>query len=99
MAYLTEGKPSIAICSALTHELESLTMQARELLEPVAGRRKFDLHSPKGWYEVFGLLCSDLYDKKLPAEAITRLRRYCVRWQHLHRHLHFVASTRPVWNS
>lgn len=99
MTYLMDCKPSIESCTALTRELEALAVEARELMQLVPGRVKFDLHTTHGWHTLQEALTSERFTKSLSAEALLRLRTCAVRWISLYRHLLFVASTRPVWNS
>lgn len=97
--YPLETIPSVEAAAQLTREMEAVASQARDLLANVAGRVRLDLHATQGWVELYDMLLSDRLTNSLSAEALDRLRRCYVRWQHLHRHLRFVTSTRPVWNS
>lgn len=99
MGYMAEGKPNVDTCIALSLELESLAAEAHELLQAARGRRRFDLHTRGGWLELQQSLLTERFSKHMPDESLTRLSTMCTRWLHRYRHLVYVASTRPVWNS
>lgn len=80
-------------------ELKAISNEAREILQALRGRPRFDLSTRQGWLDLQVATCSEEMSKYLSEDLVIRLRCLCVKWQRAYHDLRFLASTRPVWNS
>lgn len=80
-------------------ELKCIEDEVRAILEDRDPRRKRRLNGTSRWQELEDDLISWRFSGRFSEDALRRLGELIARRHHLFRHLRFLASTRPTWNS
>lgn len=80
-------------------ELKRIEDEVRAILEERDPRRKRKLNGTSRWQELEDDLISWRFSGRFSEDALRRLSELIARRHHLFRHLRFLASTRPTWNS
>lgn len=80
-------------------ELKRIEDEVRAILEDRDPRRKRKLNGTSRWQELEEDLISWRFSGRFSEDALRRLGELISRRHHLFRHLRFLASTRPTWNS
>jgi hypothetical protein len=80
-------------------ELKRIEDEIRAVLEDRDPKRKRKLSGTHRWHELEEDLISLHYSGRIQESEVIRLRELVRRRHYLFRHLRFLASTRPTWNS
>lgn len=80
-------------------ELKHLERDVRTLLEGRDSRRKRRLSGTRRWLDLEEDILSWHGTSRLDQESLSRLEQLISKRHHLFRRLHFLAGTRPRWNS
>jgi hypothetical protein len=99
VTYPLDTIPNLENCRAITREMDTIANDARTILRALHGRQKFDLQTTSGWRDIMGQLYADRFKRSLAPADLKSLERLSTKWLSLHRHLTYVAFTRPVWNT
>ena len=88
-------------CSAhkIAVALKRIETEVRELLEPRDTRRKRKLSGTRRWRELEEDILAWRFAGRMDESTLQRLHELVIRRHHLFRRLHFMAGTRPAWNT
>lgn len=80
-------------------ELKRIETEVRAILEDRDPKRKRKLNGTHRWHELEDDLLSLRFTGRIDEDSIRRLLDLIYQRHHLFRHLRFLASTRPTWNT
>ena len=80
-------------------ELRRIESDIRTLLEERDPKRKRKLSGTHRWNELEDDILSWRFSGRFDEETLRRMQELIGRRHHLFRHLRFLASTRPTWNT
>ena len=80
-------------------ELRHIEAEVRRLIEDRDPKRKRKLAGTNRWHELEEDIISWKYSNRMDEPTLHRLSELIARRHHLFKHLRFIASTRPTWNS
>ncbi len=80
-------------------ELKSVEAEVRRLVEERDPKRKRKLSGTHRWHELEEDIIGWRFSGRFDETTLRRVQELIARRHYLFRHLHFLAGTRPVWNS
>lgn len=80
-------------------ELKRIESEVRRLLEGRDSKRKRKLAGTRRWLELEEDLLTWQHSSRVDASTVRSLQDLVLRRHHLFKHLRFIASTRPTWNT
>ncbi len=80
-------------------ELKQVEDEVRKILEPRDSKRKRRMAGTQRWLELEDDILSWKFAGRFDEATLRRLHQLVTRRHHLFRQLHFIAGTRPTWNT